>query len=213
MKSHLLLLMLLITFALCRVSAQSWSKEKANQWYAAQPWLGGCNFIPSTAINQLEMWQAATFDSVTIDRELGWAADMGLNTMRVFLHDLAYEADPAGFKQRINTFLRIADKHGIRPLFVFFDECWNPSPKIGQQPKPVPGVHNSGWVQSPGKKIVLDSQNKTEWGRLEKYVKDILTTFKDDPRILLWDLYNEPGNSSNKEKSLPLLKSVFEWAR
>src|SRR5947208_2692410 len=101
-----------------------WSKEKANAWYAKQPWLVGCNFIPSTAINQLEMWQAETFDTLTIDRELGWAADMGMNTARVFLHDLAYKADPEGFKQRINTFLKITNKHGIKPCLVFFDDCW-----------------------------------------------------------------------------------------
>lgn len=211
LKHYFLLLFAALTC--CYANAQVWSKEKANQWYGGQPWLVGCNFIPGTAINQLEMWQAETFDSVTIDRELGWAADMGFNTARVFLHDLAYQADPTGFKERMSTFLRIADKHGVKPLFVFFDDCWNENPKIGLQPKPVPGVHNSGWMQSPGKGIVLDSHNKTEWGRLEKYVKDILTTFKDDPRILLWDLYNEPGNSNNKTRSLPFLKSIFSWAR
>jgi len=213
MKTNRYLLLLLTLGAWCYANAQVWSKEKATQWYAAQPWQAGCNFIPSTAINQLEMWQAETFDSVTIDRELGWAADMGFNTARVFLHDLAYQADPAGFKGRINTFLRIADKHGIKPLFVFFDDCWNEHPKTGPQPKPVPGVHNSGWVQSPGKQIVQDSKQKTEWPRLQKYVTDILTTFKEDQRILMWDLYNEPGNSHNGTKTLPLLKAVFSWAR
>src|SRR5437867_2020199 len=95
-----------------------WSKEKANAWYEKQPWLVGCNFIPSSAINQLEMWQADTFDPKTIDRELGWAAGMGFNTMRVFLHDLAWNADADGFKKRINQYLDIAHKHKIRTLFV-----------------------------------------------------------------------------------------------
>src|SRR5438876_1683884 len=90
-----------------------WSAEQANAWYEKQPWLVGCNFIPSTAINQLEMWQADTFDTKTIDRELGWAAGLGMNTVRVFLHDLAYEADPTGFKKRVTEFLDIAAKHKI----------------------------------------------------------------------------------------------------
>lgn len=188
-----------------------WSPEKANEWYARQPWLVGCNFIPSNAVNQLEMWQAETFDPSTIDRELGWAADVGFNTVRTFLHDLAWEADPVGFKQRISHFLDIASRHGIRPMLVIFDDCWNSDAKIGPQPAPKPGVHNSGWVQSPG--IVVANQGESAWGRLERYVKDILNTFADDERILLWDLYNEPGNSANKEKSLPLVMAVFEWAR
>ena len=188
-----------------------WSPEKANEWYERQPWLVGCNFIPSNTINQLEMWQAETFDPVTLDRELGWAADIGFNTVRTFLHDLAWEADPDGFKQRICCFLDIAFRHGIRPMLVIFDDCWNSDPKIGPQPAPKPGVHNSGWVQSPSISVV--NQGPSAWGRLETYVKDIIGSFADDDRILLWDLYNEPGNGSNGEKSLPLVKAVFEWAR
>jgi hypothetical protein len=188
-----------------------WSIEKANEWYARQPWLVGCNFIPSNAINQLEMWQADTFDPATIDRELGWAAALGFNTVRTFLHNLAWEADPNGFKQRISQFLDIASRHRIRPMFVIFDDCWNSDPKVGPQPAPKSGVHNSGWVQSPG--VAIANRGPVAWSRLETYVKDILGSFVDDQRILLWDLYNEPGNSSNKEKSLPLVKAVFKWAR
>jgi hypothetical protein len=188
-----------------------WSIEKVNTWYARQPWLTGCNFIPSNAINQLEMWQAETFDPATIDRELGWAAGLGFNTVRTFLHDLLWQADPQGFKQRIDCFLAIASQHGIRPMLVFFDDCWNCDPKIGSQPAPQPGIHNSGWVQSPGLGVV--NSDPSAWGRLEHYVKEILTTFANDERILLWDLYNEPGNSGNGERSLPLLKAIFEWAR
>ncbi len=187
-----------------------WTPEKANAWYAGHAWLNGADYIPSTAINQLEMWQAGTFDPVTIDRELGWAESIGFNTIRVFLHSVAWKEDPAGFKTRVNTFLTIAAKHHIQPLFVFFDDCWNKVPQPGKQPEPKTGIHNSGWVQDPGQPVSEDPAN---YPGLEKYVKDILTTFGHDKRILLWDLYNEPGNSGKGEKSLPLLKKAFEWAR
>jgi len=186
-----------------------WSKEKANQWYAAQPLRIGSNFLPSTAINQLEMWQAETWDPVTIDREFGWAEKIGMNVMRVYLHDLAWKADAAGFKKRMNEFLAIADKHHISILFTIFDDCWNPDPVVGTQPAPKPGIHNSGWVRSPGLSVHNDS---TQWVYLKTYVKDILQTFRNDKRIFLWDLYNEPGNSGYDLRSLPLLKKVFEWA-
>jgi len=188
-----------------------WSTEKANAWYARQPWLVGCNFIPSSAVNQLEMWQAKTFDPGTIDRELGWAAGIGFNTIRTYLHDLAWGADADRFKRRLDQFLGIAIGHGIRPILVIFDDCWNPKPKTGPQPAPSPGVHNSGWVQSPGQAVV--NHGPSAWARLESYVQDLLGTFAQDERILLWDLYNEPGNRGNGDKSLPLVQSVFEWAR
>lgn len=190
--------------------AKVWNAEKANNWYKQNAWLVGANYIPATAINQLEMWQASTFDPATIDKELGWAQGIGFNTMRVFLHSLAWKQDPAGFKHRVNQFLTIAAKHHIKPLFVFFDDCWNATPHIGKQPDKKPGIHNSGWVQDPGYPASKEEKNFPE---LEKYVKDVLTTFKHDKRILLWDLYNEPGNSKKVNESLPLLTKVFLWAK
>lgn len=191
-------------------SGKQWSIEKANAWYAEHKWIVGADYLPSNAINQLEMWQAPTFDSAVNDKELGWAENIGFNTMRVFLHSVAWKQDKEGFKKRINTFLSIADKHHIQPMFVFFDDCWNKTPEPGKQPDPKPGIHNSGWVQDPGQPLSSDS---TIFPQLELYVKDILTTFSHDKRILLWDLYNEPGNSGKKDSSLPLLTKIFQWAR
>ena len=187
-----------------------WSIEKANEWYQNQKWLTGTNYIPANAINQLEMWQAETFNIERIDEELSWAEDLGFTTMRVFLHSLAYKQDPKGFKERINKFLAVADKHKIKTMLVFFDDCWNKNAKIGKQPDPQPGVHNSGWLQDPGD---ADSNDRKVITDLEIYLKDILKTFAKDKRILLWDLYNEPGNTNNGDTSLPLLTKAFEWAR
>jgi hypothetical protein len=187
-----------------------WSQERAWEWYNGYRWLVGCNFTPSTAINQLEMWQADTFDKVTIERELGWAGDLGFNTIRVYLHNLLWENDPTGLIERINRFLEIASGKCINPMFVFFDDCWNSTFKPGRQPVPRPEVHNSGWVQSPGSSKVLDPST---WGPLEDYVKGILNAFGDDDRILLWDLYNEPGNNDLGKKSMGLLEEIFRWAR
>jgi hypothetical protein len=186
-----------------------WTAQQANAWYQKQGWLVGADFLPSTAINQLEMWQAATFDTTTIKKELGWASKIGMNVMRVYLHDLAWQADAVGFKNRMNQFLSIANKNKIKIIFCILDDCWNPEANIGIQPEPKPGVHNSGWVRSPTLKVHNDM---AAWGDIEMYVKDILTSFKNDNRILLWDLYNEPGNSGYGLTSLPLLKKMYEWA-
>lgn len=193
-----------------------WSEARANAWYAAQPWLVGANYIPRDAINQLEMWQAATFNPTEIDQELGWAQAIGMNTMRVFLHDLLWQQDAPGFQRRLDTFLTIAARHHIRPLFVLFDSCWEPFPKLGPQHPPIPGVHNSGWVQSPGLAALADV---AQYPRLEAYVKGVVGAFANDPRVLAWDLWNEPDNGPDaklKDKNHYveiLLPQVFAWAR
>jgi hypothetical protein len=187
-----------------------WTADKANAWAAAQPWTLGCNYIPRTAVNTLEMWQAETFDPAIIDQELGWAEDLGFNAVRVFTHYLLWMQDPGGFLRRLERFLEIADRHHIATLFVLFDDCWNPKFSLGPQPAPRPGVHNSGWVQCPGPDLVED---KDRWAALEDYTRGVIGFFRTDRRVLAWDLYNEPGNSGYGSKSLPLVKSVFAWAR
>ena len=202
-------------------AAARWTAEAANTWYVQQPWLVGSNYYPSDAINQLEMWQAETFDPKRIDTELGWAEGLGMNTMRVFLHDLLWEQDAAGFKKRIDQFLEICEKHRIRPIFVLFDSCWDPNPHLGKQHDPKPGVHNSGWVQSPGAKALQDASQYT---RLEAYVKGVVGAFGHDNRVLAWDIWNEPDNrnessygktepASKVQLVLALLPKVFSWAR
>ena len=188
------------------------------------PYVAGCNYIPSTAINQLEMWQAESFDPVTIDRELGWAQELGFNCMRVFLHHLLWEEDRDGFVARIGTYLDIAFSHGIKTMFVFLDDCWDERATLGPQRAPRKGVHNSGWVKDPGILYFGPCGSGCQYASdttaildvLERYVKDILSTFKDDKRIYAWDLYNEPGGGQGAdrywERSFPLLKDIFSWA-
>ena len=214
-----------VLFAFAAISAAGatakWSESKAREWYGRQPWLVGANYIPATAINELEMWQADSFDAKRIDLELTWAQNIGMNTMRVFLHDLVFTQDPKGFEDRIRQFLAIADRHGIRPVFVLFDSCWDPAPHLGKQHAPTPGIHNSGWVQSPGAKALKD---ESEYARLEKYVKGVVGAFAKDARVLAWDVWNEPDNTNDSsygklepanktELVLALLPKVFEWAR
>jgi Cellulase (glycosyl hydrolase family 5) len=200
-----------------------WSEQQANDWYAQQPWLVGSNYIPKSAINELEMWQESTFDPDQIDKELGWAEALGMNTMRVFLHDLLWQQNARGFQKRIDQFLTIASRHHIRPLLVLFDSCWDPLPELGPQHPPVPGIHNSGWVQSPGAKALADPDQVP---RLKAYVQGVVGAFAKDNRILGWDIWNEPGSDqtdnyprtelkNDKKVALvaELLPQAFAWAR
>ncbi len=192
-----------------------WSIEKSQKWYDQNNWIVGCNYLPSNAINQLEMFQKETFDEEINKKELSWARQLGFNSVRVYLHDLLW-ADPIGFSERLNILLDICASLEIKPLLVLFDDCHRPYPKLGIQPKPVAGVHNSGWKQSPGMAIVNsiheEQLNNIEIIRLKRFVTEILSNFKDDERILMWDIYNEPGQFGIGDKSLTLLELTWEWA-
>jgi len=226
MRCRYLTFTLLFVACASQALAQSrWTPEKAATWRKQTGWLVGANFGPAYAINQLEMWQADTFDLAAIDRELGWAEDLGMNSMRVFLHHLLWEQDKEGLLKRMDQLLEAADKRKIRIMFVLFDSVWDPNPKLGKQREPKQGLHNSGWVQSPG---AHDLTHRDRHGLLEDYTKGVIRRFKDDPRVVVWDLWNEPDNHNensygrNGLKQEPagkmqiteeLLRKTFEWAR
>lgn len=208
-----------------RAADGRWSEQRAADWHKKHGWLVGANYTPAYAINQLEMWQTDTFDPAAIDRELKWAADLGFNSIRVYLHHLLWEQDSKGFLERMDQFLGVCQKHKIGVMFVLFDSVWDPDPKIGPQRPPTKGVHNSGWVQSPGKKDLMD---ESRHALLEAYTKGVIARFKDDARVHAWDIWNEPDNQNDNsygknklktepagkvEATLKLLAKSFAWAR
>ncbi len=201
------------------ISEARWSPQKAQAWGADRGWMMGCNFVPSTAGNQLEMWQKETFDPSTIERELGWAAALGMNSIRVFLHDLVWAADCDAYLDRVDVFLRVADHNGISTVLVLFDGVWNPEPQLGPQGDPTPRVHNSMWVQGPGAAVLGD---RSLWPRLRPYVEAVVTRFAHDPRVVVWDLFNEPDQtnaisyprrevSGKARLANDLLNQIFDW--
>ena len=202
-----------------------WTSARANAWGAARPWVCGFNFLPSTAVNFIEMWHRDTFDRATIERELGWAAEIGFNALRVNLHFLIWQNDRDGLLARLDRFMDIAARLGLDTVPCFFDDCGfgGAEPVYGPQPDPLPGVHNSRAVASPGRLAVM---NPSLWPQFEQYVRDLTRQFRTDPRILFWDLYNEPGNrmifspeGARKHlpditaQSLALMTDAFTWAR
>ena len=214
-KQMLILISLIIFVGCSNINSKKnndfrWSEEKIWNWYNNQPWLVGSNFITSSSINQLEFWQSETFDLDLIDKELKLSASIGMNTHRVYLHDLLWEQDSVGFMNRIDQFLNIADNYGMKIMFVFFDDVWHPYPSLGKQPEPIPHIHNSGWVQSPGVEILTDT---IKHNSLEPYVKGIVSRFKNDKRVLAWDLYNEPAQHNwsprvSKERVFEIYENI-----
>jgi len=193
-------------------AAERWSAKRAATWQQRVGYHAGANFVPSTADNELEMFQDATYDPVTIDRELSWAAATGFNTIRVFLHHVLWQENAANFIKRIDGFLSIADKHGIKTTLVLLDSCWNAYPKAGPQPEPIPGVHNSQWLQCPGTDIIHNTESFK--AVVLPYVQGIVSAFSNDTRVLAWDVWNEPNNSGYDDALIaPLLTLTFEAIR
>jgi hypothetical protein len=203
-------------------SGERWTVEQAARWRRQVGWLIGCNYLPAYAANQIEMWSAASFDATAIDRELADAASLGFNALRIYLHDLVFAEDPSGFFARFDRLLGLAAGRKLSIIPVIFDSVWDPNPQAGGQPEPRRGVHNAGWVQSPGVAVLREA---TRFAALEVYVRTVVGRFRDDPRIALWDLWNEPDNPNTNSYGAqdlgaakgaivePLLEQTFRWAR
>lgn len=190
-----------------------WTEQRAWDWYEQTSWYCGFNYIPAYAINYTAMWDKTTFDPVVIDKELALAEKIGMNSLRAVLQYAVYEDDPTYFLETLDKFMAICAKHHIQFMPALFDDCSfgiTPDPKVGKQPEPLKGWYAWAWSPSPGHSMVT---NPATYPKLEKYVKAVINRFKDDPRIMLWDLYNEPTNGGLGNTTLPLLQQVIQWAR
>ncbi len=216
---------------------RQWTVEESNTWYNSKPWYVGCNFIPSYAGNTVEFWLKEKFDISKIDFEMKIMADWGMNFARVYLQYVVYRENPEEFLCRVDNFLNIANRNGIKIMFVLFDDCasfkpeflenWDTEgmgnvmyseekmkyflqPNLKEIGEPLPNVHNSMWVSCPGSDIADDPES---YPYLENYVTDIVTRYAQDERVLMWDIYNEPYNSGRGEKSDRLIRDGFKWVR
>ena len=199
-----------------RMSAKGVQKRTAKL-----PFLFGPNYVSANCGSQLHFWSPEGFRPDIIDKELALAEELGINTLRVFLHDLHFKHDRKGFETRINEFLDITAAHKMRPMFTLFDSCWDPEPVLGHYPPPIPGKHNSRWVQSPGVTILADTKL---FAALQPYVEWYVGSVVSDPRALpIADLWNEPDHGGlgtgwmeeyNRSALVaPYLLQTFQWAR
>uniref|UniRef100_A0A914D8P6 Glycoside hydrolase family 5 domain-containing protein n=1 Tax=Acrobeloides nanus TaxID=290746 RepID=A0A914D8P6_9BILA len=207
---------LLLAIFNCGVFGRArWTEDQAKAWFNSQPYIMGTEYMASYAVNQLEMFQAETFNPDLIDKELALYGQLGMNTIRVFMIDLAYNIDPTGFKNRVNTLVEISAKYGIKPTLLFFTPSVIKNPTPGKQPKPDPGLVSSRWAETPSRDTLL---NPSTWPQLETYVKDVVGTFANDSRVLMWDIWNEPDspwflNATEMQFLNQAIPLAFEWAR
>jgi len=178
--------------------------------FAAEPhqtagWVGA-NYTPAYAVNAVQMWHE--FKPDAIDRELAAAKrHLGLTSLRVYLHNIVYEAEKEKFLERIEGFLAICHKHGIQPGFVFFDDCWNHKGVTLESEPPVDGRHNGRWAACP-----QDAERTDEsLPKFKGYVQDVIRPHRTDPRVAWWEIFNEPN--MKLPFSVKLRKLGYQWAK
>jgi hypothetical protein len=166
---------------------ERWSIERISDWYVRLPWLCGFNYLPRTAVNWTELWQRESFDPATIEQELGWARDVGFNTLRTNLQFLVWLDDAAGLRDRLDRFLGIAARRGIRTMLCLFDDCAFSGPGRIWAARTIP----SRAPRSRAPRGAATSRARPRaLAELERYVR-VVSHFDDDARARL-DLYNEP---------------------
>lgn len=205
------------------MNSKIWSKAKANDWYANMPWMRGCNYMPPECANRIDMWQSLNFERNLQSMELDFALmqTIGFNSIRVILEFIVWDQEHDTFMANFERFLALAAKYDIMVMVCFANDCdrlrYNyPPKKLGPQTYDI-GYHG-------GKKPLeenlsgfpfryypeLDDPETAE--RFYAMVREIISRYAADPRICVWDLYNEPG-IYGFDNSLPHVERIFEEAR
>ena len=200
-----------------------WSKEKVWDWYNSRPWIRGCNFMSSDCANRVDQWQEYGFEErfETTKRELALVAETGFNSIRIIPEFIVWLKEHDGFMERFEHYIAEADKNGISCMVVLGNDCMPPKEEALKRMNL--GEQHVDWGYHGGRKVsqhgvfngagysLLDEPEYAE--KYYEFVREIVTKYKDDERILLWDVFNEPGNSGRKSMSLPHLMKFFEIIR
>ena len=203
---------------------QRWSKERIWEWYNNRPWMRGCNYMSASSANRVDTWQELGFEErmVETERELALVRDTGFNTIRIIPEFVVWQKEHDGFMERFDRYLDLCWKYGISCMVVLANDCMPPKTERWKLPDIGPQTYD--WGYHGGKK---HSQHGTHTGPAPHYylddpetaaeyfemVRELITKYKDDERICIWDLYNEPGNSQRDGLTMPNLKKIFEIAR
>ena len=205
-----------------------WSEERAWEWYLSKPWPVGCNYVPANTFHCMELWQDDLHEEVllSVREEIALMKNIGFNTVRMFLPFFAWYLDGDGFFDKLDKLLSALDEAGITMMPVLFNDCVG----FGPKPEKIEPIRHTGWYaydvgvhggvkadnpfMAEGERVGWILFDEPEWHMpQEAYVTALITRFKADERIIAWDLWNEPGNSNRRDRSIPYLKRVFEVAR
>lgn len=168
--------------------------------------LRGANYVPSYARNDVQIWM--DYDAAVVDRELGYAERLKLNTVRVFLQVAVYEQDPQRFLDNFESFLSLCENHHIRMMPVIFDSCFGDFPDLGK-------YRDKDWMACPGQNRL----GPEHWPAMRKFVRDVVGEHKDDRRIVMWDVMNEPTCTSfyqkeeDKQRIHTFVWQALDWVK
>ena len=196
---------LICLLAVISIVGLSWATLSAEP-HDTSTWVGA-NYTPAYAVSAVHFWH--DFRPDVVEKELAAAKKYyGITTVRVYLHNIPYDAEKEKFLDRIEQFLVICDRHGIKPGFTFFDDChWHEGIFLEEPTEPIKGYHNGRWAACP-----QDRERKEEnLPKFKAYIQDVIRPHRDDPRVLWWETFNEPIMGSEFSRKLRI--EGYAWAK
>ena len=203
---------------------EKWSKERAWEWYNNRPWIRGCNYMSASCANRVDQWQSLHFDKYLkeTEAELKLMRELGYNSVRLILEYVVWEKEHDVFLKNFERYISLCNSYGISCMIVLANDCMPPKtelwkmPSIGEQSYDI-GYHGGrkhsqhGRHNAPAPHYYLDENDSRE--KYFEMVREIVSLYKDDARILMWDLFNEPGNSNRRGITMPNLKRMLDEVR
>ena len=198
-----------------------WTKEKAWAWQDAQPWYRGCNYMPVSAANRVDQWQSYGSEErfAEVEREFALAKEIGFNAMRLIIEWQGFAVwlqEPDAFRANFERYLALMEKYGLKAFVVLGNDCSRPKfmwtmPKLGEQEYDV-GYHGGrrktqhGGFSEPGYLIVDEPEYREKFFA---FCRELVTKYAHDGRVVMWELWNEPGAGNRGMMSAQILKDLF----
>jgi hypothetical protein len=173
--------------------AARWDKERAHDYMESFGTVVAVNYVPAYCYNYIQIWY--DFKEDVIRRELGWAKNSGINSLRMFLPLFSFQE--GGYWQEVKARFRklvdIAGEMGMSVMITFQPNYM----KVNQSAKPQapyvefnPGRHKNHW-QYPNSDFSSFQIYPLALREMYAMLDDIMAEYTGDKRIIAWDLWNE----------------------
>ncbi|MBQ9511518.1 MAG: cellulase family glycosylhydrolase [Clostridia bacterium] len=202
---------------------RKWTESEAWAWQEKVGWLRGCNFIGSDCAGRVDMWQSYKNDEhmKTAERELALCRDTGFNTVRIIIEFDVWLQEHDSFMRIFEKYIELCAKYDLMVMVVLANEAqlcrgdrYVPK-RLGEQAYAL-GYHQGRLPITPEQKALVPYHELERDETRDKYVemvKEIVGKYRDDNRIICWNVFNEPGITVGEERSLPLIRLMFDTVR
>lgn len=196
---------------------EKWTTARAWDWYRQIPWIRGYSGLPSNCVNGIALWQEYGHEAVfrRLEQEFRIAKETGLNAVNVCVEFAVWNAQHDSFLRHLEEYVSLAHQHGLWVMLTLGGDrttIRREAVSFGKQ-TPESGYYSrmqsreSTWDLVEKEHFLFDDADL--FARYAQMVAELAERYGQDPRLLLWNVWDEISSCCSAGQMLPMIERFF----